>query len=122
VGAGDGPPFAVTHRVTGGGDQATVVAAGRHKVTETGVFAAADRHRCVGIEVTGGDPGGLHRGVQPVDVLVGRRHQRHGAAAIVVFDPLFADPGEMLIDGAGADPAVDLVGVQAAGITNTQLE
>ena len=116
---GDGPGVAVADRFAAGGDEAAVVAACRHDVTDVGVFAAGDPCRRVGVEVTGVEAGLLDGAVDGVDVVVGRRHQRRRASVLVVGDPGVGHPGQVVLEGAGDDPAVRLVGVEGARVTGS---
>ncbi len=122
VGGGDGPQFPVAHRLAFGGDQPPVVAPGGHHVADVGVLAAGDVDGGVGVEVADDEPEVLDGGVEQVDVLVRGRHQRHRVAPVVAVDPPFGDLAEMLLQGAGDDPAVRLVGVQGPRVTGPQLE
>ena len=113
VDSGDGPGVAVAHGLTGGGREATVVAAGGDHIAEVGCFAGGDPCRKLGVEVTGGEAGRLDGVVDGVDVVVGRRHQGDGAAVLMVVDPRGGDAVEVLLERAGNDAVVRLVGVQA---------
>ena len=51
--AGDGPAVAVADRLTCGGEELTVVAAGHHDITDMRALAVSDRDGAVGVEVAG---------------------------------------------------------------------
>ena len=108
--AGDGPGVTVADRFAAAGGEAAIVAAGGDDVTDVDVFAAGDRCRRFRVEVTGVEAGRLDGAVDGVDVVVGGRHQRRRASVVVVGDPGVGHPGEVLVQGAGDDPAVRLVG------------
>jgi hypothetical protein len=112
VGGDDGPQVAVAYRLAPVGDQAAVVAAGRDDLAWVGLLAAADRDRSVGVEVAGGEPGPLDGVVERVDVVIRRRHDGDGLAAGVVYEPVASDLFELVVEGAGDDPAVGFVGVE----------
>ena len=108
--------------MTGGGREATVVAAGGDHIAEVGGFAGGDPCRKLGVEVTGGEAGGLDGVADGVYLVVGRRHQGDGAAVLVVVDPRGGEAVEMLLERAGNDAVVRLVGVKRAWITASQLQ
>ena len=81
--------------------EGAVVAAGGDDVTDVDVLAAGDRVASVGVEVSGGESGGLDGVVDGVDVVVGRGDEGDGVAAPVVVDPGVGDRGEVLVEGAG---------------------
>ena len=117
---GDGPRLPVADRLPGGGDQPAVVAAGGDDIADVRPFPAADHDRQVRVEVAGVDPGGLHGGVDGVDVIVAGGDHRRRLPGVVAFDPRGGDAGQVVVEGAGDDPAVRLVGVEAAGVTGAQ--
>ena len=70
--------------------------------------------------MAGGEPGVLDGAVDGVDVVVGRRHQRRRVRPWWwLVDPGVGHPGEVLVEGAGDDPAVRLVGVEGARVTGS---
>ena len=117
---GDGPGVPVADGLAGRGGEAAVVAACRHDVTDVGVFAAGDPGRRVGVEVAGVEAGLLDGVVDGVDVVVGRRHERRRSAVLVVGDPGVGHAGEVLVEGAGDDPAVGFVGVERPRVAGSQ--
>ena len=120
---GDGPGVAVADRLTCAGDESAVVAAGRHDVTDVDGLAGGDpcRHRWV--EVAGVEAGGLDGVVDGVDVIVRRRDDRRGCARWRGGRSTpGSDPGEVVVEGAGDDPAVGFVGVEGGGVTASQLQ
>ena len=57
-----------------------------------------------------------------VDVVVGRGDDGDAAAGVVVVDPGGGETGEVVVEGAGDDPAVRLVGVERGGVAASQLQ
>ena len=94
----DGPGLPVADRLAGRGDQGAVVAAGGDNVADVGVFSAGDRRDGVGVEVSGGDSGGLDGVVDGVDMIIGRGDEGDGVAARVVLDPRVGDRGEVVVE------------------------
>ena len=113
---GDHPRFPVTDRVPGGGEEAAVVSSGGDDVTDVGGFAGGDRSGRVRVELAGGEPSVLHGVIDGVDVVVSRGDHRHRPAVLVVGNPGVGDSGEVLVEGAGDDPPVSLVGVEGARV------
>jgi hypothetical protein len=118
--SGDGPGVAVADRFPAGRGEATVVAAGGDDVTDVGDLAAGDGDHQVTAQLTIGESGCLDCPVDGVDVVVARRHQRDRVAVVVIFEPGSCHVIEVLLEGAGVDPVVGLVGVEGAGITGAQ--
>ena len=122
VDRGDGPGVAVADRLTAARDEAAVVAAGRDHLSDMGDLAATKPCRNHAVEVTGGMASGLDGVVDRVDVVVRRRHDGDASAGVVVIEPGGGQPVEVLVEGAGNDPAVGLVGVEATWVTASQLQ
>ena len=122
VGVGDGPPVAVPDRVTRGGGEGAVVAAGHHDLAHTGRLPTRDRDPRGGVQVARRDPGRLDGGVDGVDVRVCCRGDRHGAPGVVVVEPVVGEVLKVRVEATGGDPAVGGVGVEHGGVTVSQQE
>ena len=118
----DGPRLPVADRLAGRRDKGAVVAAGGDDVTDVGALSAGDRRDESGLSVSGGDSGGLDGVVDGVDMIIGGGDEGDGAARLLVFDPRVGHRGEVIVECAGDDPVVGLVGVEGAGITGSQLQ
>ena len=86
------------------------------------VSPAAIRVASVAVEVAGGEAGGLDGLVDGVDVVVRRGDHGDAAAVLVVVDPGGGEAVEVVVEGAGDDPAVRLVGVERSWVTGSQLQ
>ena len=117
VDGGDGPGVAVADRLTCAGDEPPVVAAGGDDVTDVDRLAGGYPCGDIGVEVAGFEACGLDGVVDGVDVVVRRRDDGDAAAAVVVVDPGGGHTGEVIVEGAGNDPAVRFVGVERGGVT-----
>ena len=53
-------------------------------------------------------------------MLVGRRHHRHRVPVLVTLDPGVGDRVEVLVQGAGDDPPVRLVGIECSRVAGAQ--
>ena len=103
--------------------EGAVVAAGGDNVADVSALSAGDLRGDVGVEVSGGDSGGLDGVVDGVDMIIRRGDEGDGvAAARVVLDPRFGHRGEVALEAAGDDPVVGFVGVEGAGIAGSQLQ
>jgi hypothetical protein len=84
-------------------------------------LAGGEPCRKVGVEVAGGDACGLDRLVDGVDVVVRRGDDCDAAAGLVMIDPPHCQPVEVIVERSGDDPAVSLIGIEAAWVTGSQL-
>ena len=117
---GDGPGVSVADRLTGRGGEAAVVAAGRHDVTDVGVFAAGDP-----VAVSGSRWPASRRACWTAWLMVSTwslvdATNAAGRPCWWLVDPGVGHAGEVLVEGAGDDPAVGLVGVEGAWVAGSQ--
>ena len=107
----DGPQVAVVHGVAAGGGEGAVVAASGHPVAGMDPLPCGDGSGPGGVEVAGGQAGLLDGLVEQVDVVVGGGGDRHRAVG-GQSGPGGGDGGDVVVEGAGVDAAVGLVGVE----------
>src|SRR5215218_9356320 len=85
-------------------------------------LAGGDPRRHIGVEVTGLQARCLDGVVDGVDVVVRRRDGGDAVAGVVTVDPGGGDAGEVVVESAGDDPAVGLIGVERCWVTAPELK
>ena len=122
IGGRDQPLFPIPDGLTGAGGEPTVIAAGDHDLTHVSAFAAGDGDGGGRVQVTVGEAGVLDGVVQCVDVLVAAGRDRHGPPGRGQGDPVPGDAGQVILEGAGVDAAVVLVGGEGVGVAGAQMQ
>ena len=116
-----GPGLAIADWLASVADEAAVVAAGHHDVTDGGDLAASDG-RGLRAELSLDVAGKLQGPVETVGVFVGRGDDADAATRRCCVEPLVGMCSTWAANGAGVDAVVELVVVDGCRVAGAQLK